>query len=183
MIVFAVAMTITTGSWIAGVPTLVRDTLDHGPAGFSLVMIGFAIGSIGTGIVLARVNVRSKARASMLAWTIFLPAYGVIAMAGSLELVAAAAIGTGAGETLSYVLLNSAAQEEVPDRVLGRVLGVISFVHRGAHATGLLLVAPLFAIAEAPPIFAAAAVATMLVGIGGALLAARTGRTAVARSG
>ncbi len=176
VIVFAVAMTITTGSWIAGVPTLVRDTLDHGAGGFSIVMAGFALGSIATAAVLARVPVRSKARASMLAWTIFLPAYGLIAVAGSLELVAAAAIGTGAGETLSYVLLNSAAQEEVPDRVLGRVLGVISFVHRGAHATGLLLVAPLFAVAAAPPLFGIAAVATMLVGLAGALAATRLAR-------
>ena len=52
-----------------------------------------------TGIVLTRIGVRSKARASMLAWTIYLPAYGLIAVAGSLPLVAAAAIGTGAGET------------------------------------------------------------------------------------
>jgi hypothetical protein len=184
VIVFAIAMTITTGSWIAGVPTLIRDTLDHGPAGFSLVMIGFAVGSIGTGLVLTRVAVRSKARASMLAWTIYLPAYGLIAMAGSLPLVAAAAIGTGAGETLSYVLLNSAAQEEVPDHVLGRVLGVISFVHRGAHATGLLLVSPLFAIADAQTLFAAAAVATMAVGLAGAVLATRiTGAAAQARAG
>jgi hypothetical protein len=173
VIVFAVAMTITTGAWIAGVPTLIRDDLDHGPAGFSLVMVGFAAGSIGTGIVLTRLGVRSKAQASMLAWAIFLPAYGLIAVAGSLPLVAAAAIGTGAGETMSYVLLNSAAQEEVPDRVLGRVLGVISFVHRGAHATGLLLISPLFAVAAAQPLFGAAAVATMLVGLAGALLATR----------
>jgi hypothetical protein len=184
VIVFAVAMTITTGSWIAGVPTLVRDTLDHGPAGFSLVMIGFAIGSIGTGLMLTRVAVRSKARASMLAWTIYLPAYGLIAVAGSLPLVAAAAVGTGAGETLSYVLLNSAAQEEVPDHVLGRVLGVISFVHRGAHATGLLLIAPLFAIADAQPLFGILAVATMAVGLVGALLATRmTSTAAEARAG
>src|SRR5262249_10796253 len=142
-------------------------------AGFSLVMVGFALGSIGTGIVLTRVGVRAKARASMLAWTIYLPAYGLIAVAGSLPLVAAAAVGTGAGETPSYVLLNSAAQEEVPDNVLGRVLGVISFVHRGAHATGLLLVSPLFAIASAQPLFGAAAVATMLVGLAGAALSGR----------
>jgi MFS family permease len=177
VIVFAVAMTITTGCWIAGVPTLVRDTLHHGPAGFSLVMVGFAIGSIGTGIALTRISVRSKARASMLAWLIYLPAYGLIAVAGSLPLVAAAAIGTGAGETLSYVLLNSAAQEEVPDHVLGRVLGVISFVHRGAHATGLLLVAPLFAVASTQPLFGVAAVATMAVGLVGAALATRMART------
>jgi MFS family permease len=184
VIVFAIAMTITTGSWIAGVPTLVRDTLDQGPAGFSLVMIGFAVGSIATGAVLTRVGVRSKARASMLAWAIYLPAYGLIAVAGSLPLVAAAAIGTGAGETMSYVLLNSAAQEEVPDHVLGRVLGVISFVHRGAHATGLLLVSPLFAVAAARPLFGVAAVATAAVGVAGAVLATRmSGRTAEARAG
>ena len=112
---------------------------------------------------LARIPVRSKARASMLAWAIFLPAYGLIALAGSLELVVAAAIGTGAGETLSYVLLNSAAQEEVPDHVLGRVLGVISFVHRGAHATGLLFVAPLFAVVEPEIVFAGAALTVPLV--------------------
>jgi hypothetical protein len=147
-------------------------------------MIGFAVGSIGTGLVLTRVGVRSKARASMLAWTIYLPAYGLIAIAGSLPLVAAAAIGTGAGETLSYVLLNSAAQEEVPDHVLGRVLGVISFVHRGAHATGLLLIAPLFAVADAQPLFGILAVATMAVGLTGALLATRiAGATAGARAG
>ena len=114
----------------------------------------------------------------MLAWTIYLPAYGLIAVAGSLPLVAAAAIGTGAGETLSYVLLNSAAQEEVPDHVLGRVLGVISFVHRGAHATGLLLIAPLFAVADAQPLFGILAVATMAVGVAGAVLATRMTRTA-----
>jgi hypothetical protein len=119
----------------------------------------------------------------MLAWAIFLPAYGLIALAGSLELVVAAAIGTGAGETLSYVLLNSAAQEEMPDHVLGRVLGVISFVHRGAHATGLLLVAPLFAVATARPLFGAAAIATMLVGLAGVVAAARLARAPAPHAG
>jgi len=173
VVVFGVALSITTGSWIAGIPTFVRDTLHRGAGGFSIVMMGFAVGAIAVGVLLARLPVRAKARASMLAWVIYLPAYGLIAATGSLPLLVAAAIGTGAGETFSYVLLNSAAQEEVPDAVLGRVLGVISFVHRGAHATGLLLVAPLFAVAAARPLFAAAACATALVGLVGALLAPR----------
>src|SRR5207253_4469617 len=54
-----------------------------------------------------------------------------------------------------------------------RVLGVISFVHRGAHATGLLLVASLFAVAAARPLFAVAGCATAAVGVAGALLAVR----------
>lgn len=180
VVVFAVAMTITTGSWIAGIPTFVRDTLHRGPGGFSVVMIGFAVGAIVVGAVLARMPVRRKARASMLAWLVYLPAYALIAVTGSLPLLVAAAIGTGAGETVSYVMLNSAAQEEVPDAVLGRVLGVISFVHRGAHATGLLLVAPLFAVAAARPLFAAAGCATAAVGVAGAMIAVRLTRSAAA---
>ena len=172
-------MTITTGSWIAGVPTFVRDTLHQGPGDFSMVMIGFAVGAIVVGAVLARIRVRAKARASMLAWLLYLPAYGLIAVAGSLPLLVVAAVATGAGETISYVLLNSAAQEEVPDAVLGRVLGVISFVHRGAHATGLLLVAPLFAIAAARPLFGVAGCATAAVGLVGALVATHLVRSAV----
>jgi hypothetical protein len=173
VVVFAVAMTITTGSWIAGVPTFVRDTLHRGAGGFSVVMIGFAVGAIVVGALLARIPVRHKARASMLAWLIYLPAYGLIALTSSLPLLVLAAVGTGAGETIAYVLLNSAAQEEVPDAVLGRVLGVISFVHRGAHATGLLLIAPLFAVAAARPLFGAAGFATAAVGAVGAVLAVR----------
>jgi MFS family permease len=141
-----------------------------------MVMIGFAVGAIVVGALLARVRVRAKARASMLAWALYLPAYGLIALTSSLPLLVVAAVGTGAGETISYVLLNSAAQEEVPDAVLGRVLGVISFVHRGAHATGLLLVAPLFAVAAARPLFGAAACVTAAIGLVGAALAVRVAR-------
>ena len=178
--VFGIAMTFTTGSWISGVPTLVRDSLHEGPGGFSVLMIGFALGAIAVGALLARIRVRNKARASMLAWTLYLPAYGLIAIAMSLPLAVVGAVFSGAGETCSYVLLNSAAQEEVDDRVLGRVMGVISFVHRGAHATGLLLVSPLFAVAATRPLFGAVALIVPLIGLAGAVLVSRD-RAAVAR--
>ena len=178
VLTFAVAMTITTGCWIAGVPTLIEGSLHEGAGGFSIVMIGFAVGSIATGAWLARVRIRRKARASMLAWALDLPAYLLLAVAGSVPVAFAAAVGTGAAESSSYVLLNSAAQEEIPDEVLGRVLGVISFVHRGSHATGLLLVSPLFAVAGARPLFAVAAVAAALVGLGGAFFASRIAQQA-----
>jgi hypothetical protein len=173
VVVFGVAMTITTGCWIAGVPTLIQRSLHEGAGGFSIVMIGFAVGSIATGVWLARVRLRRKAHASMLAWIVDLPAYVLLAVAGSVPVAFAAAVGTGVAESSSYVLLSSAAQEEIPDAKLGRALGVISFVHRGSHATGLLLVAPLFAVAPARPLFAAAGVAVALVGLGGAFVAAR----------
>lgn len=173
-----IAMTITTGTWIGGIPTFLHNTLHHGAAGFSLVMIGFAVGSIVVGAVLARVPVKNKTRASLWAWVIYLPAYGLIAFATSLPMAFAGAVGSGLGESASLVLLDSAAQEEAPDHVLGRVLGLISLVHRGAHATGLLLVSPLFAVLPAREVFAAAAIAVPLVGLSGAVLAGRATRAA-----
>jgi MFS transporter, DHA3 family, macrolide efflux protein len=160
-----VAVTITSGTWIAGVPTLVRDTLHHGAGGFSIVMSGYAAGSILAGILLARIPIRRKARASLIAWAMYLPGYGLLALAGSLPLAIAGAFCAGAGQSTSLVLLNSAAQEEIPDRLLGRVIGLISLTHRGAHATGLILVSPLFAFVAARAVFDAAAVAVPLVGL------------------
>jgi MFS family permease len=168
-----VAVTITSGTWIAGVPKLVRDTLHHGAGGFSLLMVGYAAGSIAGGIVLARRPVARKSRASLLAWAMYLPGYGLLAFAGSLPVAAAGAFFAGTGQSSALVLLNSAAQEEVPDHLLGRVLGLVSLTHRGAHATGLMLVSPLFLVAAAPAVFGGAAIAVPLVGLIGLAAAAR----------
>jgi hypothetical protein len=95
----------------------------------------------------------------------YLPGYGLVALAHSLPVAIAGAFFAALGQSSSVVLLNSAAQEEVPDSVLGRVLGVISLTHRGAHATGLLLISPLFAFVAARAVFGAAAIAVPLVGL------------------
>ncbi len=165
VLALGVAVTITAGSWIGGVPKLVRDTLHHGAGGFSLLMVGYAAGAIASGLVLARLPVRRKARASLLAWSLYLPGYGLVALASSLPLAIAGAFFAATAQSSAVVLINSAAQEEVPDHLLGRVLGVISLTHRGAHATGLIFVAPLFLVASAPAVFGAAALAVPLVGL------------------
>ncbi|HET7127787.1 MAG TPA: MFS transporter [Gaiellaceae bacterium] len=180
VVALGVAVTITSGTWIGGVPKLVRDTLHHGAGGFSILMVGYAAGSIASGVVLARLPIRHKARASLVAWAMYLPGYGLIALAGSLPLAVAGAFFAATGQSTSVVLINSAAQEEVPDHVLGRVLGVISLTHRGAHATGLMLISPLFLLASAPVVFGGAAVAVPLVGLialAGAARARATHRT------
>jgi MFS family permease len=171
--VLAVVKTISAGTWIGGVPTLVRDTLGHGAGGYSLVMVGYAAGSIAGGVALTRVHIRRKAIASLLLWTLYLPAYGVMAFAGALGPAAAGAFAAGLGQSSSVVLLNAAAQETVPDRVLGRVMGLISLVHRGSHATGLLLVTPLFAIVAPRAIFAVSALVIPLAAVVGAAVAER----------
>src|SRR3954451_14219314 len=164
-VALGVAVTITAGTWIGGVPTFVRGTLHHGAGGFSIIMVGYAAGSIVAGVVLARVRIRRKGRMSLIAWSMYLPGYGLLALAGSLPLAIAGAFFAGTGQSSAVVLVNSAAQEQVPDSVLGRVLGVISLTHRGAHATGLLLVSPLFAFVPARAVFGAAALAVPLVGL------------------
>jgi predicted MFS family arabinose efflux permease len=173
VIVLGLAVTLSSGTWIVGVPELVRSTLGLGAGSFSLVAAAYAFGSICAGLALTRFPVRRKARASMLAWALYLPAYGLFAVAGSLPVALAAGLVCGVGQGSSWVLINSAAQEEVPDRFLGRVIGLISLVHRGAHATGLLLVAPLFAVVAAQDVFAAAAIAIPLTGLAGLAFSAR----------
>jgi MFS family permease len=180
VVVLGIAVTLSSGTWIVGVPELVRSTLDRGAGSFSLVAASYALGSICAGLALARFPVRRKAAGSMLAWLLYLPAYGLFALAGSLGVALAAGLGCGIGQGAAWVLVNSAAQEEVPDQLLGRVTGLIALVHRGAHATGLLFVSPLFAFVSPPSVFAAAAVAIPLTGLAGLFVSARA---AEARAG
>lgn len=173
--VLAVTVTISSGTWIVGVPELVRTELGRGAATFSLVAAAYGVGSISAGIVLTRIVVRRKALASVLAWFAYLPGYGLFALADSVGIALAAGVLVGLGQGTAWVLLNSAAQEEVADAYLGRVTGLIALVHRGAHATGLLLVAPFFAFVEPGVVFAAAAVAIPLTALVGLVVATRRG--------
>jgi hypothetical protein len=168
-----VAVTISAGTWMVGVPELVRSDLGRGAGSFSLVAAAYAAGSIAAGVALARRPVARKALGSLLAWTLYLPAYGLFAFADSLGLALAGGALAGLAQTTAIVLLTSSAQAVVPDRFLGRVMGLIALVHRSAHASGLLLVSPLFALLAPGTVFAAAAVALPLVGIAGALVALR----------
>lgn len=178
--VLAVTVTISSGTWIVGVPELVRSDLGRGAAAFSLVAAGYALGSIIAGIVLVRVAVRRKALGSILAWLAYLPGYALFAVAGSVGIAVAGAVLVGCGQGAAWVLVNSAAQEQIPDRLLGRVMGLIALVHRGAHATGLLLVAPLFAVAEPQVVFAAAALAIPATALAGVVIGGRRAAAAPA---
>ena len=180
--VLGVAITIESGTWMVGVPELVRTDLGRGPGSFSVVMIGYAVGSIAAGAFLTRRPIGRKDYASLAAWALYLPAYLLMAFAGAVPVAFAGAVFAGIGQGSAIVLVNAAAQEQVPDRVLGRVMGLITLVHRGAHATGLLFVSPLFALVAAPDVFAGAAVAAPLVGLAGALAAIRATRSRAGRT-
>jgi MFS family permease len=173
VVCLGVALTISSGTWIVGVPQLVRHGLHGGPGRFSLLIVAYALGSIGAGALLARRPVERKARASLFAWLGYLPAYALLASAHSLGPALAGALAAGAAQGAALVLTFSAVQMEIPDSHLGRVTGLVSLVHRGAHATGLLLVSPLFAVVATRSVFAGAALAIPLVGLASAAVAAR----------
>lgn len=63
-----------------------------------------------------------------------------------------------------------------------RVMGLVSLVHRGAHAVGLILVSPLFLFASPRAVFAGAAIALPLVGAVAAVIAVGGGARARARA-
>jgi hypothetical protein len=65
------------------------------------------------------------------------------------------------------------AQEEVPDRFLGRVMGLDLARPSRRARDGLLLVSPLFAFVRTQDVFAAAAIAIPLTGLAGLALSAR----------
>jgi MFS family permease len=173
--VLAVAVTISSGTWIVGVPQLVRSELGRGAAAFSLVAAGYALGSITAGVALTRVAVARKTEGSILAWVAYLPGYLVFAVADSVAVAIAGGALVGLGQGTAWVLANSAAQERVPDHVLGRVMGLIALVHRGAHATGVLFVAPLFAVVEPQVVFAVAAITIPMSALSGLVIATRRG--------
>jgi predicted MFS family arabinose efflux permease len=173
VVAIAAAVTISSGTWIVGVPTLVRSTLQAGAGSFSAIAAAYAGGVVAAGVVLSRRHVRRKALGSMLAWMLYLPAYGLFALAHSLGLALAGGALAGLAQGTAMVLVFAAAQEDVPDAALGRVTGLISLTRTGAHASGLLLVSPLFALVAPRAVFAGAAVALSAIGLVGAAMAVR----------
>jgi hypothetical protein len=81
IIVIGVAVTFSAGTWIAGVPELVRTSLHSGAGGFSILMVGYAIGALPAGAALSRFQIANKARASLISWTLYFPAYFLLAFA------------------------------------------------------------------------------------------------------
>jgi MFS family permease len=171
--------TVVSGCWIGGLPQLIKDDLGSGAAGFSLTMVGYAVGALGAGFVLTRFAVRRKARASLISWIVALPGLVIFAIAPELGFAVAGAALIGIGSASARVLLSSAAQTDAPPETLGRVLGLISLVDRGSHATGLLIVAPLFEFFSRRMVFAAAALSLGVIAVASvAFLRARSSRPA-----
>src|SRR5438034_3281735 len=62
VVVLGLAVTISSGTWMVGVPQLVRNGLHLGAGSFSLVAGAYAVGAVASGALLSRVHVRQKVR-------------------------------------------------------------------------------------------------------------------------
>jgi predicted MFS family arabinose efflux permease len=150
-----VGMTVMTGVWTVGIAELAHSRLGHGASGLSLLLSATALGTISATSFLARRPVRRKVFTSCLCWCLLLPGYLVLAFA---DLLPAALLGTfvvGAASGAAFVLVSTAAQESVPEDVLGRAMGIVFLGNVGSKPIGLLLIAPLYLLFPSPVMFVA----------------------------
>jgi hypothetical protein len=141
-------MVVMTGVWTVGVAELAHSTLGRGAAGLSLLFAATAVGTISAALLLSVWRVLRPVFKSCLAWTLVLPGYVLLGLADSLGPALLGTLIVGFATSAALVLLVSAAQESVPDRVLGRVMGLVFIADMGAKPVGLLAIAPLFAVLE-----------------------------------
>jgi hypothetical protein len=168
-----------TGVWTVGVAELVRVRLGHGAATLSLLLAATALGTIASSALLTWRPVRLKVRMSCASWFLLAPGFALLGTADSLAdaLVGTFLVGVASGAAL--VLVTTAAQESVPDKVLGRVMGIVFVAAVGAKPLGLLMLAPLYAVVGlrtmlvAGGIAAAAAAAAATLSVASATRAAR----------
>lgn len=95
------------------------------------------IGALTAGGALSRFQIENKARASLISWTLYLPSYLLLAFAPTLSPSCVGAGLAGFSGSAAHILINSAAQEHVASNLLGRVIGLIVLIRRGAHASAL----------------------------------------------
>lgn len=148
-------MTVMTGVWTVGIAELAHSTLDLGAAGLALLLAATALGTISAAAFLTRRAVRRKVLASCLAWTIALPGYVLLGLAGSLPLVLLGTFFVGAASSAAILLVSTATQESLPDDLLGRGMGVVFLGHVGTKPLGLIAIGPLYAVVDPAVIFVA----------------------------
>jgi MFS family permease len=154
----ALGVTVNTGVWTVGVAEVAHSELGSASS-LSLILTATAVGAIGAGAVLSKLRVPRRVLLSCLAWSPLLPGYLLLSQAGALPAALAGTFLVGIGTGAAYVLLTSATQESVEERVLGRAMGIIFLGSFGAKPIGLLLIAPLYAFFDPGVMFVAGGVA------------------------
>jgi transmembrane secretion effector len=151
-------MTVMTGVWTVGVAELAHSTLGHGASDLALLLAATSAGTIAAATLLTRRRVRRKVYSSCLCWSLLLPGYAALALAGSLPLALVGTFIVGAATGAAFVLVTSAAQESVNEHLLGRAMGVVFLGNVGTKPVGLALIAPLYFVLDPGVLFLAGGV-------------------------
>ncbi len=152
-------MTVMTGVWTVGFGELAHSSLGHGASDLSLFLAATSAGTIASAAILARRPVQRKVYSSCLCWSLLLPGYAALALAGSLPLALAGTFVVGAATGAAFVLVSAAAQESVQETLLGRAMGVVLLGNVGAKPVGLVLIAPLYLVFDPRLLFLAGGIA------------------------
>jgi hypothetical protein len=175
----ALGTAVMTGVWTVGVAQLARDELGHGAAGLSLLLAATALGTISAGAFLTRRPLSYPVRKSCAVWALLLPGYALLAT-GSLAPALAGTFVVGVAAGSGFVLVSAAAQQSVPDELLGRVMGIVFLATVGAKPVGLLLIGPLYLLVGAPAMFVAGGVVCAVAGTLSAMTVLSATRAATA---
>jgi MFS family permease len=170
-VLLALTVTAAAGSFLAYplvtyLPVLAGDVLASGAKGYGQLMSGFGLGAIAGALVTAqRGGGQGRGRRLLLAFV----AYGalIVGVAFSRHQLLSVALLAAAGWSLvtAFSTLNSLVQENVPDALRGRVVGIYGLAFRGGMPLGSLLAGFLVASFGAP----------LTIGAFGALLALLAG--------
>jgi MFS family permease len=155
-----------TGVWTVGVAELAHSRFGdgHGAASLSLLLTATALGAVLVGAILVRWPVRLKVRKSCAVWIALCPGFVLLGTADSLPLALAGCFVIGVASGAGLILVTTAAQESVPDELLGRVMGIILLANVGAKPFGLLLIAPLYAVFDVRTMFVVGGIVAAFAG-------------------
>jgi hypothetical protein len=131
LVVTAVANLTVGGMVRVGLPALAGGTLRAGPEGFGTLLAAFSAGCLAGGLLTALLTGLGRRGATAMGSGLVMAVAVALAPFGGLAGAAVALFVAGATSTGTNILVITLIQQEVPRALLGRMMGVLTFVGLG----------------------------------------------------
>jgi hypothetical protein len=131
LVVTAVANLTVGGMMRVGLPALSSGALRAGPGGLGTLLAAFSAGCLGGGLLTALLTGLVRRGAAAMVSGLVMAVAVAVAPFGGLVGAAVALFVAGATSTGTNILVITLIQQEVPRALLGRVMGVLTFVGLG----------------------------------------------------
>lgn len=131
LVVTAVANLTVGGMMRVGLPALANGALRAGPGGLGTLLAAFSAGCLGGGLLTALLTGLGRRGATAMVSGLVMAAAVGLAPFGGLVGAAVALFVAGATSTGTNILVITLIQQEVPRALLGRMMGVLTFVGLG----------------------------------------------------